>query len=216
MVGLSQPMLDAVGDADAVRDVWAEDAAAGAGAVLRQAGEGHIVVGQHGVDLVGKNLDYVPQKSCTFHLSGAVVELDKSELRNAVGGKEHDKLSIGNGAIRSCRCGRNPCQRRRQRCSRLRLRMRMISRRQPSTSFSGSSVFWRTFLDRRQPPGRLGAHRSIGRRGPLASSGDGLRLQSIAGGKGPGAFVRHLEFGSKTRCRAGAAMKNTSHNAASS
>lgn len=59
VIGLGQPVLDVVGDADAVKDMRAEEAAAGAVAVLGQIGEGHAVVGEHGVDLVGEDLDHV-------------------------------------------------------------------------------------------------------------------------------------------------------------
>ncbi len=51
----------------------------------------------------------------------------------------------------------------------------------------------------------------IGRPGPLAPFGHHLRVQAVAGGKGPGVFLRRLEFGSKTGRYAGAAVKNTSH-----
>jgi hypothetical protein len=63
---------------------------------------------------------------------------------------------------------------------------------------------------------RLRPHRRIGRPGPLAPFGYCLRVQPIAGGKGPGALLRRLELGSKTRRRAGAAVKNTCHRASSS
>ena len=36
---------------------------------------------------------------------------------------------------------------------------------------------------------RLRPHRRIGRRGPLAPLGHRLRVQAVAGGKGPGAFL---------------------------
>ena len=49
-------MLYDVCHADAVEDVRAEEAAAGALAILGQIGEGHAVVGEHGVDLVGEDL----------------------------------------------------------------------------------------------------------------------------------------------------------------
>lgn len=48
---------------------------------------------------------------------------------------------------------------------------------------------------------------------PLAH---GLHVQAVAGGKGPAAFLRRLELGSKTRRRAGAAVKNTSESTSSS
>jgi hypothetical protein len=62
VIGLGQPVFDAVGEADAVEDVRAEEAAAGTIPVLGQVGEGHAVVGEHGVDLVGKGLDHIRQE----------------------------------------------------------------------------------------------------------------------------------------------------------
>ena len=64
-------------------------------AVLGQVGEGHAVVGEHGVDLVGEDLDHVPEEGGAFHLAGAVVELDVGELRDPVDGQEHDELAVG-------------------------------------------------------------------------------------------------------------------------
>ena len=43
-----------------------------------------------------------------------------------------------------------------------------------------------------------------------------LRVQAVAGGKGPAALLRRLELGSNTRRRAGAAVKNASQSASSS
>ena len=51
VVRLGQPVLYGVCHADAVEDVRAEEAAAGALAILGQVGEGHAVVGEHGVVL---------------------------------------------------------------------------------------------------------------------------------------------------------------------
>jgi hypothetical protein len=60
MVGLGEPVLDAVLAADPVEDV-AHPARGRAVAVLGQVGEGHAVVGQHGVDAVGEDLDHLAQ-----------------------------------------------------------------------------------------------------------------------------------------------------------
>jgi len=75
-------MLDVVGDADAVEDMRAKEAAAGAVAVLGQISKGHAIVGEHGMDLVGKDLDYGLEEGSAFHLPGAFVELDIGELRD--------------------------------------------------------------------------------------------------------------------------------------
>ena len=62
----------------------------------------------------------------------------------------------------------------------------------------------------------LRPHGRIGRRGALAPLAHRLGVQAVAGGKGPAALFRRLELGSKTRRRAGAAVKNASHSASSS
>ena len=56
VIGLGQPVLDPMLFADAVEDVAAEhrDDLGVAATVLWQVGEGHAVVGEHGVDCVGK------------------------------------------------------------------------------------------------------------------------------------------------------------------
>ena len=60
VIGLSEPMLDAVFDAHAIEDVRAKEAAAGSFAVLGQIGEGHAVVCEHDVYLVG--FHHTPQE----------------------------------------------------------------------------------------------------------------------------------------------------------
>ena len=50
----------------------------------------------------------------------------------------------------------------------------------------------------------------------VGKEGGSLRVQAVAGGKGPGALFRRLELGSKTRRRAGAAVKNACQRASSS
>ena len=74
------------------------------------------------------------------------------------------------------------------------------------------------FLGRRQHRalGNLPTHRRVTRRGPLAPLAHGLGVQAVAGGKGPAALLRRLELGSKTRRRAGAAVKNASQSTSSS
>ena len=70
MIGLRQPVLDAMLEADAIEDVRAEEAPGRSLTVLGQIGEGHAVVGQHGVDLIGKDRDDVPEEGGAFHLPG--------------------------------------------------------------------------------------------------------------------------------------------------
>lgn len=62
---------------------------------LGESAKGHAVVGEHGVDFVGEDVDYVPEEGRTFHLAGTVMELDGGELRHAVDCQEHDQLAIG-------------------------------------------------------------------------------------------------------------------------
>jgi hypothetical protein len=67
---------------------------------------------------------------------------------------------------------------------------------------------------------RSSLHRCLQRHG-ISRLPDGpflhrLWVQAVSGGKGPGALLRRLELGSKTRRRAGAAVKDTCHGASSS
>ena len=62
VIGLGQPVLDAVLHADSVEDVGSQEAAAGAVPVLGQVGKGHAIVGEHGVDLIGEDLHGVAEE----------------------------------------------------------------------------------------------------------------------------------------------------------
>ena len=62
MIGLGEPVLDAVFVTDAVEDVPAKKLMVGTTPVLGQVGEGHAIIGEHDVDLVGEDLDHVAQK----------------------------------------------------------------------------------------------------------------------------------------------------------
>jgi hypothetical protein len=75
VIGLGQPVLDAVLHADSIEDVGSQEAAAGAVPVLGQVGKGHAVVGEHGVDLIGEDLHGVAEEGRALHLARAVVEL---------------------------------------------------------------------------------------------------------------------------------------------
>ena len=79
MVRLGEPVLDAVFAADAVEDA-AHPLGRGPVAVLRQVGEGHAVVGQHGVDGVGERLDDLAQERGAVGLGVGVEETDVDEL----------------------------------------------------------------------------------------------------------------------------------------
>ena len=95
MIRLGEPVFDAVLDADPIENVGAKEPAAGAAAVLGHIGEGHSVVGQHRVNLVGKGRHGVAQESRALHLAGAIVKLDIGEFRDAIDGEEHDQLAVG-------------------------------------------------------------------------------------------------------------------------
>lgn len=103
MVGLGQPMLDIVCDADTVEDVRTGEASAGAFPVPGKVGEGHApfdfaqdrIIGEHGVDLVGEDLHHGLKEGGAFHLLCTFVELDVGELRDAIDGEEHHQPAIG-------------------------------------------------------------------------------------------------------------------------
>jgi hypothetical protein len=89
VIGLSEPMLDAVFDAHSIEDVRAKEAAAGSFAVLGQIGEGHAVVCEHDVYLVGFHT--LLRKAEPSIFPDAVVELDIGELGHPIDGQ----LAIG-------------------------------------------------------------------------------------------------------------------------
>ena len=64
-------------------------------AVFRQVGEGHAVVGQHGVDPVGEDVDHLAQECGTVGLGGGIEEGDVDELGYPVDGEEHEELALG-------------------------------------------------------------------------------------------------------------------------
>jgi hypothetical protein len=58
-------------------------------------GELKAVVGQHGVDPVGRRLQQVAQKLRRFHLARPLLQSHKGELRRAVDGDEEIQLALG-------------------------------------------------------------------------------------------------------------------------
>jgi hypothetical protein len=95
MIGLGRLVCDAIFDADAIEDVLTEPGAGGAVAVLGQIGEGHAVVGEHGVDFVGKGRHDISEKLCSVHLTRLFEGLDIGELGDAVDREEHVELALG-------------------------------------------------------------------------------------------------------------------------
>ncbi len=109
MTGLGKAVLDAVCQADAIKDMGAQMAPCWALAVLGQVGEGHAVVGEDFVDLVWEGRDDVLQEGRALHFASLLLELDIGELGNSVDGQEHDELAVG--AARRCRCARGRSRR---------------------------------------------------------------------------------------------------------
>jgi hypothetical protein len=95
MVGLGEPVLDAVLAADAVEDV-AHPARRRPVAVCRQVGEGHAVVGQHGVDPVGEDASTTSRrKAAPLALVLASKKATWTNLDHPVDGEEHEELALG-------------------------------------------------------------------------------------------------------------------------
>ena len=73
--------------ADAIKDVGAEVAPGQSVAVFGQVGEGHAVVGQHGVDGVRKRCNHAAEELRAVHLPGVIPEFDVGELGDTVDGQ---------------------------------------------------------------------------------------------------------------------------------
>ena len=68
-------------------------------AIPGQVGEGHAVVGQHGVDRVGERLDHLAQECGAVGLGGGIEEGDVDELGHPVDGEEHEELALGQAQL---------------------------------------------------------------------------------------------------------------------
>jgi len=66
---------------------------------LREIGEGHTVIGEHGVDRVRKGADNAAQELAAIHLPGIVAELDVGKLRDAVYGEEHIEFAAAEAQL---------------------------------------------------------------------------------------------------------------------
>lgn len=93
MIGLGEPVLDAMFGADTAEDVSAGRAVHLAVAIFGQVGEGHAVVREHSVNGVRKGADNAAQELGAVHLPGIVAELDVGELRDAIYREEHIEFS---------------------------------------------------------------------------------------------------------------------------
>ena len=67
--------------------------------VLWQIGEGHAVVGQHGVDCIGECLDDATEELGPIHLAGVIAELDVGELGHPVDRQKHVELALGRAPL---------------------------------------------------------------------------------------------------------------------
>jgi len=63
-------------------------------AVLGQVGEGHAVIGQHGVDGVWERRDHAAQELGSVHFASVVAEFDMGEFGHAVDRQEHVELAL--------------------------------------------------------------------------------------------------------------------------
>ena len=209
---------------------------------LGRSAKGHAVVGEHGVDLIGEDLRGVAEEGRALHLARAVVELDVGELGNPVDGEEHDQLAVGVAKLTAIDVNvadlvglepfaplsglldRHPGDAVALQAS---VQGAATEVRDRVSQATQDIVQWQQrllperhhdgLLGRRQHRARLlRTHERVGRCGPLAPFAHRLCVQAVAGGKGPAALFRCLELGSKTRRRAGAAVKNACHRASSS
>jgi hypothetical protein len=102
VVGLGQPVLDAVLRAGVLEGVGAEDLAAVHGLPDQGRGRGDVagrpevlaVVGQHGVHAVGHGREKVTQEVRGDTLGGALVELGEGEFAGTVDRDEEVKLAL--------------------------------------------------------------------------------------------------------------------------
>ena len=98
MIGLGELVLDAVLAADAVEDV-AHPLGSGPIAVLRQVGEGHAVVGQHGMDGIREGGHDVAEKGGTVQFGRGRQESHVGELGHPVDGEEHEEFALGQAQL---------------------------------------------------------------------------------------------------------------------
>jgi hypothetical protein len=83
MIRLSELMLDAILTADAIEDV-SKPPGCWTLPILGEIGESRAVVGEHGMDPVGKGSNDVAEEGRAVHLTGFLIEFDIGEFRNAV------------------------------------------------------------------------------------------------------------------------------------
>jgi hypothetical protein len=198
---------------------------------LRQVGEGHAVVGQHGVDGVGEHLDALAEERGAAHLGVGVEEGDVGELRHPVDGQEHVELALGQAQLAAVdvdvadrglgealafggllavpgQAGNAvPDQAAVQRAAGERrdglpqATEDVVERQEGAAAELDDDRL--LGLGQHGAAGPPRAHRRVRRAGPRPPLRHRLRVQPVAGGQGAGAFLRRLELGSNTRRRAG-------------
>jgi hypothetical protein len=233
VVGFGEPVLDAVLLADPVEDVAAEEGLdlGVAAAVLGQIGKGHAVVREHGVQLVGEDLDHLAQEGGTVGLGIGIEEGDVGELGYAVDREEHEQLALSQAQLADVDVDIADLG-----CSKALAPGRLLlALGQPRDAVADEAAMQgaarelgdglaqaaQDVVQRQQRPApeldhdRLfglaqdraarprGSHRPIRGRGALAPFGDRLRVQPVAGGQVAGRLLRRLELGSNSRRRAG-------------
>jgi hypothetical protein len=99
VIGLGEPVLDAVLSADPVEDGGAQPSTGRPVSVLRQIGERHAVVGQDGVDRIRDSSDHLPQEGRSVHLCGGIEEGDVGECADPIDSQEHVELAFGQAQL---------------------------------------------------------------------------------------------------------------------
>ena len=135
VIGLGQPVGDAVLGADAIEDMKTECLGSDR-CGFWQVSEGNTVVGQHRVDLVGKASMTCAEKprrsSCR-----PFVELDEGEFRDAIDGEEHVDLAIGMAQLAAVDVDVADCRL----CEAAALRLGLIDRQsRNAVAFEGSGA----------------------------------------------------------------------------
>ena len=242
MIRLRQSMLDAMLKANAIEDMWSEEAPGWSLTVLGQIGEGHSIVGQDLVYLIRKGRDDVSEEGGAFHFPGVLVELDVGELRDPVDGEEHDEFAVGMGefgavdvdisniiSFEPLALFRGLARWEAGDAVALKATMQGASaqvwngvlqtaedviqwQERPAPEFDDDG-----FLGRRQDRAlRLRPHGRVGGLGAVAPFQDGFDVEAVLAGEETGRRLRRFELGSNSRRRAGAAVKNACHSASSS
>jgi hypothetical protein len=230
MVGLGQPVLDAVLAADAVEDVPHPPCRRPV-PVLGQVGESHPVVGQDRVQPMGEGGHGLAQEGGAVQFGVGLEEGDVGELAHPVDGQEQGQLALGQPELADVdvdvadpglgeplalggllviprQAGDAvPLQAAVQgaagegRDGLAQAAQHIVQRQQGAAPELDDDRLLGLAQDRAARPAR--PHRLVGGRGPLPPLGDRLRVQAVAGGQGAGRLLRRLELGSNSRRRAG-------------